>query len=342
METINNVEKEIEVKIEQGRDQLVVLKDAAYNKYCEAWNAMEQVKDTTYDTLRSAWEQAWTSYTSVVQQIKVYGYTAIETATAEYDQAKTNLAERTKDLQNWVVENGHKLREEKDEIQIETAHKLHQARKEAYEKYIQSKDSLTRMFSSSQQEAKEDLRNAQEAVRKTTINLDRHLQSSAEQSGEEFQATKMRLEEAKNKALQELEEAKTHMITLSGKVSNWSQEVVKVLSEQSDYLSQRVTNMKDQLYDAASHSKENIENTTEAAGKVISEKWEQIYKTLQEDSTYALDKLTQVKNSVQETIEEALAAAGITESPALQTPPPTVQEKEAVQTPVSPINVPLA
>lgn len=128
------------------------------------------------------------------------------------------------------------------------------------------------------------------------------------------------------------------MITLSGKVSNWSQEVIKILSDQSEYLTQRATNMKDQLYDAASQSKENIEATTEAASKVISEKWEQIYKTLQEDSTYALDKLTQVKNTVQESLEDALAAAGITESQ--QTPPPVAKEPvvETAEVPVSPVN----
>jgi hypothetical protein len=345
METVTNVEKEIEVKIEQGREQLVSLKNLAYDKYCEAWTAMEQVKETTYETLSSAWEQAWVAYSAVVKQLKDYGHTAIDTASAEYELAKTNLAERTKDLQNWVVENGHKLKEESSEIQIETAHKLHQARKDAYEKYIQSKDALKSMFYTSQEDAKEALKSAEEQVQKTSRSLEKHVESAVDKTGDEFQNTKLRLEEAKLKAQKEFEEAKANMETISGKVSSWSQEVVKVLSEQSEFLSQRVVQMKDQLYDVASQSKEKVEETTGAAGKAVSDKWEQIYNTLKEDAQIAMDKLTQVKDSVQESLEGALVAAGITES--LVTPPPARSEKIAaeqtqVEPPVSPINVPLA
>jgi hypothetical protein len=340
METINNVEKEIEVKIEQGREQLVVLKNLAYDKYCEAWNAMEQVKENTYDTLRSAWEQTWSSYATIVEQLKQYGQTAIEKATSEYEAAKTNLSERTTELQNWAVENGHKLKEESSDLQVETAHKLHQARKDAYEKYVQSKDALRRMFLTSQEEAKEDLRNAQEQVRKTTRNVERHLESAADKTSEEFLNSKLKLEEAKTQAEKELEAAKAHISELSGKVSTWTEEVGKVLSEQSEILSKRVIQMKDQIVDVAAESKEKVEESTESAGNALSEKWNQIYSSLQEESTYALDKLSQFKDSVQGKLEDVLIATGITES--LETPPPTQKDKTVEQPPISPINVPLA
>jgi DNA repair exonuclease SbcCD ATPase subunit len=301
---------------------------------------MEQVKENTYDTLRSAWEQTWSSYASIVEQLKQYGQTAIEKATSEYEAAKTNLSERTTELQNWVVENGHKLKEESSDLQVETAHKLHQARKEAYEKYVLSKDALRRMFLTSQEEAKEDLRNAQEQVRKTSRNVERHIESAADKTSEEFQSTKLKLEEAKTKAEKELEAAKAHISELSGKVSTWTEEVVKILSEQSEILSKRVIQMKDQIVEVASESKEKVEEST--AGKVLSEKWNQIYSSLQEESTYALDKLSQFKDSVQGKLEDVLIATGITES--LETPPPTPTDKDKTveQPPISPINVPLA
>jgi len=344
METITNVEKELEVKIGQGKEQLVTLKNVAYDKYCDAWNAMEQVTESTYETICSAWEQAWSTYSSIVEQIKLYGNTAIEKGTAEYEVAKTNLAERTKELQSWFAENGQKLKEESSDIQVETAHKLHVARKEAYEKYLQSKDALKRMFYTTQEEAKEDLNSAQEQVRKTTRSLEKHLESASDKTSQEFNITKLKLEEAKAKAEKKLDAAKAHMSDLSGKVSTWTEEVVKVLSEQSELLSQRVTQMKDQIYDVASQSKEKVEETTEAAGKALSEKWGQIYTSLQEESTYALDKLSQVKDTVQEKVEDALVATGISES--LDTPPPTEKantvEKTVEEPPISPINVPLA
>jgi len=302
------------------------------------------VKEIIYETLVSAWEQAWSSYATIVEQLKQYGHTAIEKATAEYEVAKTNLAEKTKELQDWIAENGHKLREESSELQAETAHKLHVARKEAYEKYWQSKESLRRMFYTSQEEAKEDLRNAQEQVRKTTRNLERHVESAAEKTGEDFEATKKKLEEAKIQAEKEYESVKAHINTLSGKVSSWTEEVVRVLSEQSELLSKRATEMKDQLVVVASDSKEKVEETSEAAGKVISEKWNLIYDSLKDESAYALEKLTQVKDTVQEKVEDVLVATGITQS--LETPPPTstdkVNKETVEQPPISPINVPLA
>jgi len=342
METINNVEKELEVKIEQGREQLVSLKNVAYDKYCDAWTAMEQVKESTYETLSSAWEQAWTTYSSIVDQLKQYGHTAIETSTAEYEVAKANLAERTKELQNWIAENGQKLKEESSDIQIEAAHKLHVARKEAYDKYLQSKDALRNLFTTSEQEAKEGVRNAEEQVRKTSQSLEKHVESAADKSSEEFNKTKLKLEEAKIKAEKELENAKAHINELSGKVKTWSEEVSNTLSEQSEFLSLRMQQMKEQLYDAASNSKEKVEETTEAASKVIAEKWNQVYVLLQEDSKYAVEKFTQFKDTVQEKVEDVLVATGITESQ--NTPNPTVA-KETVEEPVapiSPINVPLA
>lgn len=314
METINNVEKELEIKVEQGREQLISLKNLAYEKYCEAWNSMEQVKESTLDTLRSAWEQAWSTYSGVVRQLKEYGFTAIEKATAEYDLARQNLAERTKELQTWIIENGQKLRDESSDIQVETAHKLHEARKEAYEKYILSRDGLKRMFLASQAESKEDLRNAQEQLRKTTINLERHLKNSSNSDSEEFKRTTQNLEEAKSLAEKELEEAKSHHSSLSDKISIWSDDVVKILSEQSEFLSQRVLQMRDQLFGVASESKVKIENATEDAGKVMSNTWEQIFNSLKDESVYAYDKLKQFKDSVKESLEGALEVAGISET----------------------------
>jgi len=339
METINNVEKEIEVKVEQGREQLISLKNLAYDKYCEAWNSMEQVKETTFETLRSAWEQTWSTYSGVVRQLKVYGYTAIEKSTAEYDLARDNLAERTKELQTWIIENGQKMRDESSDIQVETAHKLHQARKDAYEKYIHSKDALKSMFLSSHEEAKEDLRNAQEQVRKTSINLERHLKNSTDANNEEFQNTTRKLEEAKNTAEKELEEAKAHNHTLSGKISTWSEEVVKVLSEQSEFLSQRVLQMRDQLFGVASEAKVKVEDATEDAGKVMSSTWEQIFNSLKDESVYAYDKLKQVKDSIQESLGGVFEAAGITDTDTRKIP----SEKQPCELqPATPINVPLA
>lgn len=336
METITNVEKEIEVKVEQGREQLVALKNMAYDKYCDAWNSMEQVKESTLDTLRSAWEQAWLSYSSVVRQLKEYGYTAIEKATAEYDLARENLAERTKELQTWIIDNGQKLRDESSDIQVETAHKLHEARKEAYEKYILSRDALKRMFLSSQVEAKEDLRNAKEQLRKTKLNLERHLKNSTDTNSEEFERTKLKLEEAKTLAEKELEDAKAHSHTLYDKISTWSDDVLKILSEQSEFLSQRVLQMRDQLMGVASESKEKVEDATEAAGKVMSNTWEQIFNSLKDESVYAYDKLKQFKDSVQESLKGALEAAEITD-----TKTPVLAEKKQEQT-ASPKNVALA
>jgi len=93
--------------------------------------------------------------------------------------------------------------------------------------------------------------------------------------------------------------------------------------------------MKEQLYDAASASKEKVEETTEAATKVLSEKWEQIYNLLKEDSDYAVQKLTQFKETVQEKLEDVLVSTGITESQA--TPEPVVKETvvEEVKEPVA-------
>jgi len=247
------------------------------------------------------------------------------------------LAERTTELQNWIAENGNKLKEESSDLQVEAAHKLHVARKEAYDKYIQSKDALKNLFTTSQQEAQERVRNAEEQARKTSQSLEKHLESFADKTNEEFNQTKLTLEEAKIKAEKELENANAHINELSGRVSTWSQEVGNILSEQSEFLSLRMQQMKEQLYDAASNSKEKVEETTEAATKVISEKWDQIYNLLKEDSAYAIEKLTQFKDTVQEKLEDVLVATGITES--LNTPPPSDAKEVA---PISPINIPLA
>jgi hypothetical protein len=271
---------------------------------------MEQVKETTFEALSSAWEQAWVSYSTVVQQLKEYGSTAIETATAEYELAKKNLAERTKELQTWIIENGQMMRDDPKSAEIETAYELHKARKEAFEKYIHSKDDLRRVFLVSQEEAKDNVRDAQEQVRKTSLNLEKHLKNSSDI--EAFRNTKMKLEKANSKAQKELEESRAHIRSLYGNISSWSKEVEKILSEQSEFLSQRVLQMRDQLFDKTTKAK--VEEVKVEPRKIMSERWEEIFNSLKDEYEYALDKMTQAQNSVPESLEAVLEPTDIIES----------------------------
>lgn len=74
--------------------------------------------------------------------------------------------------------------------------------------------------------------------------------------------------------------------------------------------------MRDQLFGVASESKEKIIDATESAEKVMSKRWEEIFNSLKDEATFAIDKLKQVKESVQETIESALQATGVIDPPA--------------------------
>jgi len=210
------------------------------------------------------------------------------------------------------------------ELQVEEALKLHAARKEAYDKYLETKDALRVLYTNSEKESHEGVKSAEEQVKKTGQNLERHLESAADKTSEEYTKTKAKLEEAKVKAEKELEVAKAHVSELYGKVATWSHDVGTTLSEQSESLTSRLQQMKGQLIDAASASKDKVEETTEAATKVISDKWNQIYNLLKDDSDYALQKLTQFKETVQEKIQDVLVASGVTESQ--NTPPPAAKE----------------
>jgi len=282
---------------------------------------MEHLKDATLETLSNAWEQAWTSYSAVVKQVQDYGHSSIEKAQIEYDAAKTNLSERTKDIRDWVAQNGEKLQDNASELQADTYEKLGTARKEAYEKYLQSKEGLKGLFSQAHQEANRDVETAETQIKKASARLEKHLATSSEENKEEWEKTKAKLESAKQRAQSELDEAKAHAETLGARVSGWSQDVIKTLGDESEFLTQRAKDLGEKISHFASESKEKVEESS--AFNTIQDKWNVVYKVAQEEATYAQEIWTKAQETLADFWQSAKAAVGLDATPdLLKTPEP--------------------
>jgi len=309
---VETVEKQIEDTFEVTRENLVALKNTSYQKYCDAWESMEQIKDTTYETITNAWEQAWASYSTVVKQLQDYGHSSIEKAQSDYDAAKTNLDARTKDIRDWISQHGEKLKEDASDIQADAYEKMGTARKEAYEKYIQSKEGLKSLFSQASQEATRDLENAENQIKKATSRLEKHLANlPSDETKAEWEKTKEKLEAAKQRAQTEVEEAKAHSESLGTRVSGWSQDVLKTLGEESEFLTQRAKQLGEQISQYAAGT--TVGETTENAGNAIQDKWNAIYKAAQDESTYALEIWNKAKDSLANIWQTAKEVVGLEE-----------------------------
>eukprot|EP01103_Thecamoeba_quadrilineata_P005731 TRINITY_DN15499_c0_g1_i1.p1 TRINITY_DN15499_c0_g1~~TRINITY_DN15499_c0_g1_i1.p1 ORF type:complete len:367 (-),score=83.34 TRINITY_DN15499_c0_g1_i1:154-1227(-) len=307
---VETVEKQIEGTIEVTRDNLVVLKNTAYQKYVEAWESMEHLKDSTYDTLSNAWEQAWVSYSTVVKQLQSYGHSSIEKAQSEYDAAKNNLDARTKDIQEWIGQNGEKFKENASDLQADAYDKLGTTRKEAYEKYIQAKESLKSLFTQAHQEASKDTENAENQIKKATARLEKHLASTpSDETKAEWEKTKASLESAKQRAQTEFDEAKAHSESLGARVSGWSQDVLKTLGTESEFVAQRAKDLGEYVSKFATDSKEKVEDST--VGNLLQDKWNAIYKATQEESAYATDIWNKAKESLANFWQTAKEAVGL-------------------------------
>jgi len=321
MSVVETVEKQIEETYEMTRDNLITLKNTAYQKYCDTWDSMEHIKDTTLETITSAWEQAWISYNNVVKQLQDYGHSSIEKAQSEYDTAKTNLAERTKEIRDWISEHGEKWKEDANGLQADAYEKMGYARKEAYEKYLQSKEGLKSLFSEAHQEASKDLEAAENNIKKATSRLEKHLTiTPSDETKDEWEKTKAKLESTKQRAQTEFEEAKAHAESLGARVSGWTHDVMNTLKDESEFLTQRAKEIGDNVAQFASDSKEKVEETTESASNVLQDKWNAIYKASQDESTYALEMWNKAKESLANFWHSAQEAVGMDVSEIVKTP----------------------
>jgi len=329
MSVVETVEKQIEETYEMTRDNLITLKNTAYQKYCDTWDSMEQIKDTTLETITSAWEQAWVSYNSVVKQIQVYGQSSIEKAQAEYDTAKNNLALRTKEIKDWITEHGEKWKEDANGLQADAYEKMGSARKEAYEKYLQSKEGMKSLFREAHQEASKDLEAAENNIKKATSRLEKHLTiTPSDETKDEWENTKAKLETTKQRAQTEFEEAKAHAESLSARVSGWTNEVMNTLKDESEFLTQRAKEIGDNVANFASESKDKVEETTESTGNVLQDKWNTIYKAAQDESTYALEMWNKATESLAMIWHSAQEAVGMDVSEIVKTPEVARKEED--------------
>jgi len=303
------------------RDNLISLKNTAYQKYCDAWDSMEHLKDSTFESISHAWEQAWMTYNNVVKQVQEYGHSSIEKAQEEYDAAKNNLAARTNDIRDWITENGGKWREDVNGLQADAYEKMGTARKEAYEKYIQSKEALKSLYSQAHQEASKDLEAAENNIKRATDRLEKHMSSiPSDETKEEWEKTKTKMESAKLRAQTEFDEAKAHAETLGTRVSGWTQDVLKTMKDESEFLTQRAKDIGEQVSNFASESKEKVEETAESAGNTLQDKWNAIYKFSQDESAYALEMWNKAKDSLSNFWEYAKESVAMDVSEVMKTP----------------------
>jgi len=312
MSVVETVEKQLEDTYEVSRDNLVALKNSTYEKYCEAYDAIEHLKDATLETLSNAWEQAWISYATVWKQLQDYGHSSIEKSQAEYDAAKTNLAQRTRDISDWISQHGEKLQEDASGLQAEAYSKMGTARKEAYEKYLQSKESLKNLFNSAHEEATKDVEAAEKQLKKATSRLENHgTSASTPENKDEWEKIKTKLEAAKQRAQTELDEAKAHSETLGVRLSGWAQDVMQTLKDESEFLTDRAKKLGEQVSAYASESKEKVDQTAESASNSLQDQWNGIYRSAQDDSAYALDIWNSAKDTFANFWQSAKEAVGL-------------------------------
>jgi len=278
------------------------------------------------------WEQAWVSYSSAIKQLQDYGHSSIEKAQADYDAAKNNLAARSKDIRDWIAEHGEKWKEDAEGLQADGYEKMRSARKEAYDKYIQSKESLKGFFSEAHQEASKDLEAAENNMKRAGDRLEKHITNApSDEAKEEWENTKSKLESAKKRAQSEFDEAKAHSESLGTRVSGWTQDVLNTMKEESEFLTQRAKEIGEQVAHFATDSKEKVEETTESAGNILQDKWNNIYKFSQEESAYALDMWNKAKDSLVNFWQYAKEAVGMDVSEVLQTPETEHREESSVK-----------
>jgi hypothetical protein len=290
---------------------------------------MEQIKDTTYETLSNAWEQAWTSYSSAIKQLQDYGHSSIEKAQAEYDSAKTNLDARTKEIRDWISQHGEKLKEDAGDLQADAYEKMGNARKEAYEKYLQSKEGLTSLFSQASQEASKDLENAENQIKKATSRLEKHIANiPSDETKAEWEKTKAKLESAKQRAQTEFDEAKAHSESLGTRVSGWTQDVLKTLGEESEFLTQRAKQLGEQISHYEYTAGSTVGETTESAGNAVKDKWNAIYKAALEESNTASDIWNKAKESLANLWQTAKEVVGLEDSSAVLKTPETKEHRQ--------------
>jgi predicted component of type VI protein secretion system len=283
----------------------------------------------------SAWEKAWQSYSQVSKQLTDYGHFAIEKANKEYEDSKANLASKTKDLKDMLQEQGDKMKEGSSDLQVEAIQKLYIARREAYEKYLKTKESLKVLFMNAYKESEENIKTAEDQVKNTTSSLQKHLENVLNTTDEEFKLTKLKLEEAKEKALKNFEEAKAHAVSLSERISSWSEDVLKILSEESLFLSENVKQISQCVIKM---SKEKAEGTE----SLIYEKSQEVFDTLKEEALYALDIFNGAKESLKDFWKTAVVGEKSADIKPLMEevkentitpppPPPPVSEQKEIQ-----------
>jgi hypothetical protein len=228
---------------ESGKQSLVSMKDMAYQKYTEAWDATAKYVGpyghAAYDSIHSAWELAGQAYDEAVHKMWEYTQSSIDVAAKEYDLAKANLSAATTNLHTWLQENGHALKENASQAQVDTLANLHAAETQAHQKYLAAKAHLSKIYDSTYDEAVNDYQVAKDRLDLAQKKLSQFTTDATEKASQDYEATKKKLADTQEKATLQYDAAKMKLKQFGSTLTSWRESAQKTAEETAQHSKQR-------------------------------------------------------------------------------------------------------
>jgi hypothetical protein len=278
----------------------VNIKDFAYQKYSEAWDATAKYvgpyTHAAYESLHSAWEHAWQAHEEAVHKVWEYGQSSIDAAVKEYEYAKENLITSTENLKNWLNENKQILKEKASETHAETLSKLHTAETQAHEKYLAAKDQLFKIYDSTYEEAVKDYIVTKDKLEHARQKLGEFTNDASAKASENYEATKKKFIETQEKANQQYEASKTKLQEFGQTLTSWKDTAQKTAYQNAEYSKQRASEI-------LSHLNEIREQAKDKASQTLVQKHQEIYDASCKYAEEAHKKSLEAKASFDEFVQ---------------------------------------